>query len=193
MGGMLGMEYALTQPSGLASLTVADSPASLVQWVGEANRLRAQLPLEVQQTLAYHEQHGTTDSEDYQDAMLVFYRRHVCRVDPWPDCVTRAFEKLAHNPEVYHTMNGPSEFHVIGTLKTWDITDRLHEINVPTLLLSGRYDEATPLIVETIHRSIPGSEWILFENSSHMPHVEETNRYLQVLDRFLTRVEGEIS
>ena len=192
-GGMLGMEYALTQPSGLASLTIADSPASLVQWVSEANRLRAQLPSEVQQTLLHHEQNGTTDSREYQDAMLVYYRRHVCRLDSWPDCVTRTFEKLAQYPEVYNTMNGPSEFHVIGTLKTWDITDRLHEIKVPTLLLSGRYDEATPIIVEPIQRSIPGSEWIIFENSSHMPHVEETELYLQVLDRFLMHVEGEIS
>ena len=192
-GGMLGMEYALTQPSGLASLTIADSPASMIQWVSEANRLRAQLPPEVQQTLLHHEQNGTTDSREYQDAMLVYYRRHVCRLDSWPDCVTRTFEKLAQYPEVYNTMNGPSEFHVIGTLKTWDITDRLHEIKVPTLLLSGRYDEATPIIVEPIQRSIPGSEWIIFENSSHMPHVEETELYLQVLDRFLMHVEGEIS
>jgi L-proline amide hydrolase len=188
-GGMLGMEYALTQPIGLASLIVSNSPASMAHWVSEANRLRADLPPEVQQTLLRHEAQGTTDSEEYQEAMLVFYRRHVCRLDDWPECLTRAFEKVNQYPEVYNTMNGPSEFHVIGTLKTWDITDRLHEITVPTLLISGRYDEATPAIVETIHRSIPGSEWVLFENSSHLPHVEETERYLQVVDRFLTRVE----
>ena len=192
-GGMLGMEYALTQPGGLVSLTVSDSPASMIQWGSELNRLRAQLPPEVQHTLLHHEQQGTTDSEEYQDAMLVFYHRHVCRVDPWPDCVTRTFEKLAQDPEVYNTMWGPSEFHITGTLKTWEITDHLHEINVPTLLLSGRYDEATPILVETIHRTIPGSEWIMFENSSHTPHVEETERYLQVLNRFLTHVEGECS
>jgi L-proline amide hydrolase len=86
-------------------------------------------------------------------------------------------------------MNGPSEFHVIGSLKTWDITERLPEISVPTLLLSGRHDEATPMIVETIQRRIPGSEWVIFEESSHMPHVEETERYLQVFSKFLTRVE----
>ncbi|HLZ56104.1 MAG TPA: proline iminopeptidase-family hydrolase [Ktedonosporobacter sp.] len=192
-GGMLAMEYALTQPDGLLSLTVADSPASLLQWVSEANRLRAQLPPEVQQALLHHEQQGTTDSQEYQEAMLVFYRRHVCRLDPWPKCVTRTFEKLTLYPEVYETMNGPSEFHVIGTLKAWDITDRLPEISVPTLLLSGRYDEATPTIVETIHRSIPGSEWTIFENSSHMPHVEETDLYMQVLNSFLQQVEGEPS
>lgn len=190
-GGMLGMEYALTQPAGLASLIVADSPASMLQWVAEANRLRAELPADVQETLLKHEAAGTTEDPAYQEAMLVFYGRHVCRLDPWPDCVNRAFEKLQKDPEVYNTMNGPSEFHVIGVLKDWDIVDRLGEIHVPTLVISGRYDEATPVIAETVQRGIPASEWILFENSSHMPHVEETERYLQVLTGFLDRIESQ--
>ena len=190
-GGMLGMEYALTQPAGLASLIVADSPASMPQWVAEANRLRAELPADVQETLLKHEAAGTTEDPAYQEAMLVFYGRHVCRLDPWPDCVNRAFEKLQKDPEVYNTMNGPSEFHVIGVLKDWDIVDRLGEIHVPTLVISGRYDEATPVIAETVQRGIPASEWILFENSSHMPHVEETERYLQVLTGFLDRIESQ--
>ena len=91
-GGMLGMEYALTQPQGLISLTVADSPASMPQWVAEANRLRGELPSEVQGTLLKHEAAGTTDDPAYQEAMLVFYRRHLCRLDPWPECLNRAFE-----------------------------------------------------------------------------------------------------
>ncbi len=188
-GGMLGMEYALTRPAGLASLTIADSPASMTQWVAEANRLRAELPPDVQQTLLAHEATGTTDSPEYVAAMDVFYRRHVCRVEPMPEYVARAFANIDANPEVYHTMNGPSEFHVIGTLKDWDITDRLGEIHVPALVISGRYDEATPAIAETVHRGIPGSEWVLFEQSSHMPHAEEPERFMQVLDDFLTRVE----
>ena len=190
-GGMLGMEYALTQPSGLASLIIADSPASMPQWVAEANRLRAELPVDVQETLLKHEATGTTDDPAYQTAMLVFYRRHLCRLDPWPDCVNRTFEKLSKYPEVYNTMNGPSEFHVIGVIKDWDIVDRLGEIHVPTLVLSGQYDEATPLIAETVHHGISGSEWALFENSSHMPHIEETERYLEVLTNFLDRIESQ--
>jgi L-proline amide hydrolase len=190
-GGMLGMEYALTQPPGLRSLTIANSPASMVQWVSEANRLRSALPAEVQQTLLKHEADGTTDDPTYQEAVLVYYRRHLCRVDPFPDCVVRSFDQLERNPEVYHTMNGPSEFHCIGTLKTWDIIDRLGEIQVPTLVLSGRYDEATPLIAETVHKGIPGSLWVLFENSSHMPHIEEKERYMEVVDAFLSKVERD--
>jgi proline-specific peptidase len=189
-GGMLAMQYALTQPAGLVSLIVASSPASMRQWVAEANRLRTQLPPEVQQTLLKHEQAGTTDDPAYQEAMIVFYRRHVCRLDPWPECVNRAFEKVQRNPEVYNTMNGPSEFHVIGVIKDWDIVDRLGEIRVPTLVTSGRYDEASPTIAETVHRGIKGSEWVIFEHSAHLAHVEEPERYMQILDQFLRRVEA---
>jgi proline-specific peptidase len=187
-GGMLAMQYMLTQPAGIASLTVASSPSDMKLWVSEANRLRDELPPEVQAALLRHEAAGTTDDPEYQQAMLVFYRRHVCRSDPWPDYVDRAFAKIGQ--EVYTTMNGPSEFHVIGKLKSWDITARLGEIRVPTLVTSGRYDEATPLIAETVQRGIPGAEWVLFEESSHMAHVEEAGRYMQVLDGFLSRVEG---
>ncbi len=188
-GGMLGMEYALTQPEGLVSLIVADSPASMTQWVSEANRLRAALPPEVQARLLQHESAGTTASAEYQDAVAVFYGRHVCRTDPLPEYVQRSFAQIEADPEVYHTMNGPSEFHVVGRLKDWDITARLGEIRAPTLVLSGRYDEATPLIAQTVQQGIPGAQWVLFEESSHMPHVEETGHYLQVVDEFLTRIE----
>jgi L-proline amide hydrolase len=189
-GGMLAQEYALTRPAGLASLILADSLASIPQWVSEANRLRAELPPDVQATLLKHEQEGTTNDPAYGEATMVYYQRHVCRLDPFPECVARAFQKLAEWPEVYETMWGPNEFNASGTLKDWDITQRLGEIRVPTLVLGGRFDEATPAITKTIHRGIPGSEWVIFENSAHLPHVEETERYMQVVGDFLDKVEA---
>ncbi len=53
----------------------------------------------------------------------------------------------------------------------------MSEIHVPALVIGGRYDEATPVITETMHRGKPGSEWIISENSTHLPHIEETERY----------------
>jgi L-proline amide hydrolase len=191
-GGMLGMEYALTQPSGLISLTVASSPASCPLWLSEANRLLSECPPEVQKAIAEHEAAGTTDDPAYVEAEHFFYMRHVCRLDPWPEYVQRSFDKLAENPEVYYTMQGRSEFVMTGKFKDWDITDRLGEIRVPTLVTSGRYDEATPLIAGAVHRGIPGSEWVIFEESSHMAHAEEPERYMAVLDDFLTRVERRL-
>ena len=61
------------------------------------------------------------------------------------------------------------------------------------MVTSGRHDEATPLIAETVHTGIPGSEWVIFEESSHMAHAEEPERYMQVLDDFLTRVEERVA
>jgi L-proline amide hydrolase len=187
-GGMLAMEHALDHPEGLRAIVVADSPASIPLWVEEANRLRADLPPDVQATLTEHEQAGTTSSPDYEHAVRVYYDRHLCRV-PWPDYVARSFAQMDEDPTVYHTMNGPSEFHCIGSLKTWDITERLHEISTPTLLVSGRHDEATPHIVEQIESRIPGAQWRLFEQSSHMPHVEEPEAFLEAVEGFLKTVD----
>jgi proline-specific peptidase len=191
-GGMLAMEHALTQPVGLASLVIASSPASMRQWVEEANRLRADLPPEVNQTLLRHESAGTTSDPEYQEAMLVFYQRHVCRVDPWPDCVVRTFARLERNPDVYNTMNGPSEFFVTGTLKDWDITHRLPEIRVPALVISGEFDEATPAINRTVHEGIGGSESVILDGCSHMAFVEKPHEYVDIVDRFLGRVEAAV-
>jgi L-proline amide hydrolase len=184
-GGMLGMEYALTQPAGVDSLIICDSPSSIPLWVSEANRLRSLLPPEVNEALLRHERAGTTDDPEYLAACDVFYDRHVCRVRPYPEYVQRSFDQMPN--EVYLVMNGPSEFHSIGTLKDWDVTPRLGDIDVPTLVISGEHDEATPLIARTVQQGIPGAEWVLFENSSHMPHVEETERFLQVVGDWLAR------
>jgi len=187
-GGMLAMEHALDHPEGLRAIVVADSPASMPLWVEEANRLRKDLPPDVQETLTRHETDGTTDEPAYEEAVRVYYDRHLCRV-PWPDCVQRSFALMAEDPTVYHTMNGPSEFHCIGSLKTWDITERLPEIDTPTLLVSGRYDEATPHIVQQIHERISGAQWELFEESSHMPHVEQSDAFLARVETFLKAID----
>jgi L-proline amide hydrolase len=188
-GGMLAMEYALTQPEGVASMIVASSPSSIPQWVAEANRLRAELPNDVQETLRRHEEAGTTSDPEYEQATEVFYKRHVCRLDEWPEYVLRSFQFIAEHGVVYNTMNGPSEFHVIGTLKDWDITDRLGEIRIPTLVITGEFDEATPAINRTVSSGIPGAESVVYPDASHMAHVEDPEGYMRVLDDFLTRVE----
>jgi proline-specific peptidase len=187
-GGMLAMEYSLTRPAGLVSLILSNTGASAAQWAAETRRLVDELPPELRRAVYQHEAAGTTDSEEYQEAQREFSRRHLSRrIDPRPDCIRRMSEK--YGEKVYRYMWGPSEFHVTGTLKNWDITGRLGEIQAPTLIISGRYDEATPAIAETLQRGIPGSEWILFDKSGHFPQLEETHLYLRVLSEFLERVE----
>jgi L-proline amide hydrolase len=184
-GGMLGAEHAIRRPAGLTSLVIADSPASMELWVSEADRLRADLPPEVQATLLRHEAAGTTSDPEYTRAEQVFYDRHVCRIVPNPPEVAASFAAIEADPTVYHTMNGPSEFHVIGTLRSWSVVDRVDRIAVPTLVVTGAHDEATPATVQPFVDGIPDVRWEVFADSSHMPHVEEEERYLDVVGTFL--------
>jgi L-proline amide hydrolase len=184
-GGMLAAEHAVRRPAGLRRLVIADSPASMHLWLEAANALRRELPPEVEETLRRHEAGGTTDDPEYAEAMSVFYARHVCRMVPNPPEVKASFDAIEANPTVYHTMNGPSEFHVVGSLLRWSVIDRLHLVTVPTLVVSGRYDEAAPEAVQPFADRIPDVRWHVFPESSHMPHVEETAAFLQVVGSFL--------
>ncbi len=188
-GGMLAAEHAVRQPAGLRGLVIANSPADMRVWVAEANRLRAALPPEIEAALQRHEADGSTDDPAYQEAVQHFYARHLCRVVPFPEEVARSFAQLAADPTVYHTMNGPSEFHVVGTIRDWTITERLPRIRARTLVLSGEHDEATPACVAPYAERIAGAEWTVFPGCSHMPHVEATGAYMDRVAAFLATAD----
>jgi len=159
-------------------------------WVAETGRQRAALPPDVIATLDRHEAAGTWDDPEYEAAVGVFYERHLCRVVPMPEFAARSFAKLGRNPQVYRTMNGPTEFHVVGTLGSWEILSRLGVVDEPVLLTSGRHDEATPVQVAAIRERLPQAEWVIFEQSGHLSHAEEPDRYMAVLGDFLARAEA---
>lgn len=188
-GGMLASEHAVRRPPGLKALILANSLAAMPLWIAAGKELRRALPAAVQAALETHEAAGTTDHSDYLAATRAFYDRHVCRVAPWPPEVARTFAAVDDDPTVYHTMNGPNEFHVIGTMKDWSIIDRLHRIEAPTLVFRGAYDEATPECVQPFLDNIPRVEGIVFANSSHMPHVEEKEACLAAVERFLAQYD----
>jgi proline iminopeptidase len=125
-GGMLAMQYVLDRRPELDSLILCGSPASMTRWVSDCTELLSAQPAEVRQVIREHEAAGFTACPEYQAAILGFYREHVCRVSPRPASLERSFAEAGY--EVYPTMKGPSEFTVTGTLKTWDVMDRLGEI-----------------------------------------------------------------
>jgi proline-specific peptidase len=188
-GSMLGIEYVLTEPTGLVSLTLNAPPTATETWKAEATRLRDELPEPVKRVLAKHEAAGTTDDPEYEAAEADFWRRHICRIDPQPACVARG--RAAKNRAVYESLWGVSEWNPDGKLRDWDVRPRLGEIDVPTLVTSGLYDECTPRLAEEAQRGIRGAERALFEESSHMAFVEEPERFRAVLSDFLARAEAD--
>jgi L-proline amide hydrolase len=185
-GGLLVAMHAAKRPKGLKGLVIANSPASYPLWLQEMKVLRDQLPPGVDEILRRHEAEGTTDSPEYYNTMQAFYDRHVCRIKPAPRDMQASQYEIYNDPTVYFTMNGPSEFHVIGTLKDWGVIDVLPDIEVPTLIISGRHDEATPATVQPFHDLVPDNRWEIFEESSHVPHLEEPERFDDVLHTYLS-------
>jgi proline-specific peptidase len=190
-GGWLALEYALGQPSGLASLVLASTCASLPAFAAETRKLKDSLPAEVREVIDRHETEGTTDDPAYEEATMAYYSQWICRLDlPWPDHVMRSFSNL--NEEIYGTVQGP-EWNVTGNLKEWDVTARLGELDRPVLVTSGRYDEMTPALVEPLVDGIRGAESVVFEESAHFAMAEEPDRYREVVGSFLDRVEAAAS
>jgi L-proline amide hydrolase len=184
-GGMLAAEHAVRRPRGLRRLVLANSPASMAGWSEAADSLRADLPDDVREALERHEATGAYEHPEYLAATNEFYARHVCRLVPVPPEVAMTFMALGEDPTVYNAMNGPNEFHVIGSLAKWSVIDRLHQVEAPTLVINGRHDEATAECVAPYVERIPDARKHVFEDSSHMPHVEEREEYLRVVGEFL--------
>ncbi|MHB1628230.1 MAG: proline iminopeptidase-family hydrolase [Bacilli bacterium] len=185
-GTMLAGSYMLTQPTGVRSVIFSSPCLSAPRWAKDQEAHLQQLPVDAQDAIARCEAAGTTDSEEYQAAMMLFYRRYVCRLDPWPSVLEQAFE--AANMQVYNTMWGPSEFSATGNLKEFDVTSRLHEIRIPTLFLCGRYDEATPETTAYYQSLVRDAQYHVFDHSAHMTFLEEPGEYLRVVGDFLKAV-----
>jgi L-proline amide hydrolase len=184
-GGMLGAEHAVRRPAGLASLILSNSPASMKLWSSEARILRSQMDPRVADILDRHEAAGTISDPAYLEATQIYYDEHVCRVIPNPPELLRTMQYMQQDSTVYNVMNGPNEFYCVGTLRHWSIIERLDAINVSTLLISGRFDEATPPTMQPFYDGIDDVRWEIFESSSHMPFIEEKDRFIAVVDEFL--------
>lgn len=81
--------------------------------------------------------------------------------------------------------NGPSEFHIVGSIKTWTVIPDIPKIIVPTLLINGRWDEAGDYAVRPFFEGIPRVRWYTFSECSHTPHLEAREQYIELVSGFL--------
>jgi L-proline amide hydrolase len=186
-GGMLAQEHVLSGATGIVSLVLSSTLASIDQWAEEQLKLRAELPPDVIEVMDRHERAGTYDDAEYERAMDVYFDRHFYR-GPKPRAELERMAK-GRATDVYRAMQGPNEWTTTGALKGWDIRDRLHEIDVPTLVVRGRHDMCTEPIAATLVNGIPNAREVMLEHSSHTPVLEETDRYLELVSTFQREAE----
>jgi proline-specific peptidase len=182
-GGMMAQQHALDATSGAVSLTISNSIASIPQFSEMVAHLKSGLAPATQSAIERHEAAGTTYAAEYQDAIRIWNETYLCRVRPWPAELIEAFQNMG--AEIFETMFGPSDFHIVGTIRNWDVFDRLADIALPTLVLAGRFDECVPEHMWEMHQRIAGSRFELFESSAHMPFIEEPDKFDSVMRDFL--------
>jgi len=188
-GTILAADYIFTQPTGLQSVIFASPALSMPRWINDGVEYRKNLPRNVQDVLKLHEVNGTIASQEYQKAAQIYDRYYVCRMYPMPEPLIRASQGMGHN--VYQSMWGPTECYVTGNLRDYDQTSRLDEISIPTLFTCGRFDEASPEATAWYQSFVPNAEMVVFEQSAHMAHLEESQKYIEVIKDFLHCVEAK--
>jgi proline iminopeptidase len=186
-GTMLGTDYYLKHPEGIKALILSSPAINIHMWLSDADTLIATLPDSIQQAIIVNETNKTYDTPEYQKAMRVYYEHFLVRKLPWPSDVDSAFLMMGTN--VYTYMGGPSEFTMTGSLKDYDRTGRLGEIKVPTLFITGEFDEARPSTVKYYQSLVPGSKFEIIENAGHLTMQDNPEKNIKVINDFLNEVE----
>ena len=186
-GGMMaimsGCDYKL---EGVKSYILSSANPSSSMWRKEQHRRIKYLPGEMQMAIYEAEKRGEFDFPEYREANDFFMERYCAGkiTDKSPECLKR--EKKA-GVESYLTAWGPSEFNPMGNLKNFEYINRMYEMEEPTLITSGISDLCSPLIAKAMYDALPNSQWVLFDESRHMPFVEETDKYMKTLNAWLER------
>ena len=184
-GGMQTIWYALEyNPKGIKSYILSSTLSSAKLWEEEQKRRISYMSKEDQEVLLGAVESRDYSSKEYNDALGRFMNMYCAGevTEESPECLRRT--KKA-GTEAYIVGWGHNEFSPTGTLAGYEFTDRLHEIKEPCLITSGAIDLCSPYIAKVMHDRIPNSSWELFQFSRHMPFVEETEKYIDVLTKWL--------
>ena len=184
-GGMLALEYVCNYAhEGIKSLILSSTLPSSQLWGMEQARMIKELPEEMQQAIRTAAETGNYDAPEAKAAEAEYMLRHAGGPygEDAPECLTR--EKRSGR-EAYVVGWGPNEFTPLGTLKDYNVTEKLCTIKEPALIISGGNDLCTPYIAKTMFDRIPNSRWELFRTCRHSCYVEDLPRYSRLLRSWL--------
>jgi len=186
-GTILGLEYYRAHPEHVTSLTLMSSAIDIPTWEKNANRLVKTLPDSLQKAIATRSAEKNYKAPDYQAAVAEFYGKYV-----WRHPVQAELDSLMStvNEGIYNYMQGPSEFTITGTLKTYDATPFLKSVKVPVLFTVGEFDEADPATVKRQAQMTPAAKYAVIPGAAHIvqwDNPDETNR---VVRDFLKSVDS---
>jgi len=176
-GGALVLGTALNYEKSLRSLIVSNGFASTALLESEWN---PHTPKKLRETLEYYAAKGDFKNPKRLAARKVLMRTQYCRLRVWP---YEWFNSLEHLSEYVLELHDRS-------LRGWDVTDRLPEIKLPCLVITGEYDAIAPKCAEAIRRGVQGSKLVMFKECSHLPMWEDRVGFTEVVRDFLDSVKS---
>jgi proline iminopeptidase len=194
-GGLLAMEYALAHQEHLKGLVISNMMSSGPAYNAYAERvLMPSMDQGVLAEIKGYEASGTTDDPRYMELLFEHhYVHHILRrpLNEWPDPVNRAFAAI--NQSIYVPMQGPSELGAGGVLMTWDRTEDLAQITVPTLVIGAQHDTMDPEWMRMMAGKLPRGAYLHCPNGSHMAMYDDQETYFEGVIGFIARVERGVA
>lgn len=189
-GTILGLEYYRAHPEHVVSLTLGSAALDIPAWERNARRLVKTLSDSAQRAIAVREAEQKFDAPDYQHALEEFYGKYVWRHPVQAD-LDSTFQTV--NEAIYGYMQGPSEFTITGTLKTYNSTPFLKNVKVPTLFTVGEFDEANPPTIRKHAAMTPGARIEVIPGSAHITTWDNPEAMLSAVRRFLASVDSAMA
>lgn len=192
-GGILAMEYALKYQANLKGLIISNMMASAPEYTKYAYEvLGPQMDPKVLKEIMDMEKNNDFSNPRYSELLMKhYYTEHIMRkpVEQWPKSVNLLFQHL--NPAIYIYMQGHSEFGMTGnaTLKNWDVSQRLKEITVPTLVIGAKYDTMDPTYLAWMATEVKKGRSVT-TNGSHLSQFDDPDTYFPAVIKFLKDVDA---
>lgn len=187
-GGMVALEYALRYPQSLSHLLLMNTSGDSRWTQRNAMELlakRGYSPAVVETARCFY--NGQLAPNQVLPSVLQFitaYEYHPSLLSQHPSLLRLAMRAGLGPP----TKMQPKA-HVFGhkeLLPGWTVMDRLNEIQVPTLVIAGRYDFLFPPECQAILADrLPNARLELIECAGHNPQVEQTSRTVEAIERFM--------
>ena len=181
-GGMVALTYASRYPDSVSHL-IAVVTAPSYRFLARAQQILAARGTDEQRAMGDILWAGAFESEEQlQQYYTVMGPLYSLKFDP-----EKARESRARGIRSVDAINEGFG----GFLRTYDLTDELHKVTAPTLVIGGRHDWiCPPEFSEEIARLIPHADLRIFENSSHSVAADEHDALMDLIKGFVVYNTG---
>lgn len=184
-GGMLALEYITKRHNEkLKKLVLFSTLPSTKIWNDEHLKMIENYPNNEKDAILKEFNGEAYDKKNYKLGIRRFYNEHVGKKKDRKYIPNRKrFPKT--NKEIYEKMWGKSELFGTGTLANYDVIEQLEDIKIPTLIISGEFDESTQVMNKLMNEKIKGSKWVMLPNAHHGGYNEEPDLTLDSIEKFI--------